>query len=236
VRDWTAAVRERLGADRIPGEMDGVILELAGHLEDCYETLRREGLSEPEAAERVLGQFGDSGRLAREIRLATAPPQRLNDRTKQLWLPGLANLAAANLLLMVLTITSLEPRLVIERSRAWFPGLALLAAYLPWVAWQPVFGALGAWLSHRAGGGRAARLCAGLFPSIVMLLCWGLIIPVSALGEKNAWVMSHPVFLALGAILWVAPAMMGLLLGSLPFLSHPGSRMVPSESPCLPRS
>jgi len=237
VRDWKMLVRERMsrqGAGLAPP--DEVMAELAGHLEDCYEALRAQGVCESEAIERTVGEIGDSRQLARGIRRAKRPGEAMNDRTKQLWLPGLASLTAANVLLMIFTRISLDPRLVAERSTAWFPGLALVAAYSPWVAAQPLVGALGAWLSHRAGGGRATRLCAGLFPSIVMLACWGLFIPASAAVERHAWVAGHPIYIALGALVWVAPAMMGLLLGSLPFL---GIRDLPSPgatSPCPTRT
>jgi hypothetical protein len=211
-------VREGLGAESNPAQMGDVTAELASHLEDCYETLRAQGVSETEAVARALDEFGDLKQLVRGIRRAKRPLARINDRTKQLWVPGLASLTAANLLLMALTYTSLQPRFVAERSAACFPGLALITAYLPWVSSQPLFGALGAWLSHRAGGSRAMRLCSGLFPAIVMLSCWGLLIPASAAAERNGWAMQHPIFLVLGTLVWVAPATMGLLLGSLPFL------------------
>lgn len=192
--------------------------ELASHLEDCYEELRAQGACESEAIERALGEIGDSRQLTREIRRIKAGGCSMNPRTKQLWLPGLASLTAGNLVLMALTSISLGPRVVVERSAAWFPGLALMTAYLPWMVAQPLIGALGAWLSHRAGGRRTVRLCAGLFPSIVMLACWGILIPATAAIE-HAWVMRHPIHLVLGALAWVAPATFGLLLGSLPFLS-----------------
>jgi hypothetical protein len=187
VRDWSSRVRERLGAEPIPGQTSEVVTELATHLEEFYEALRLRGVSEGEAIERALGELGDPVQLTKAIARAKRRGVRINERTKQLWLPALASLAAANLLLMALTINSLQPRLVVERSTAWFPGLALLAAYLPWLSSQPLLGALGAWLSHRAGGNRAARLCAALFPSIVMLGCWSLLVPVSVAVEKNTW-------------------------------------------------
>jgi hypothetical protein len=216
---------------------DEVMAELAGHIEDCYEALRAQGVRESEAIERAIGEIGNSRQLARRIRYAKRPEGAMNDRTRQLWLPGLASLTAANLLLMALSYTSLHPRLVAERSTAWFPGLALMAAYLPWMAAQPLVGALGAWLSQRAGGGRAMRICAGLFPSIVMLGCWGLFIPVSAAAvERHAWAVRHPVYFLLGALLWVAPAMMGLLLGSLPFLGIRDFRSPNASSPCPART
>jgi hypothetical protein len=215
--------------------MDDVTTELASHLEDCYETLLAQGVSEGEAIARALDEFGDSRRLSCEIRRTKRTDGQMNDRTKQLWLPGLASLTAANLLLMVLTYASLQPQLVVERSTVWFPGLALTAAYLPWLSSQPLFGALGAWLSRRAGGGRAMRLCAGLFPSIVMLVCWGLLIPASAV-EKHAWAMHHPIFLVLGALVWVMPATIGLLLGSLPFLGYWNFRGFDPASSCAART
>lgn len=225
-----------MGAESIPAQMSDVTTELANHLEDCYESLRAQGVSEAEAIARALDEFGDSRRLACKIRRARRTGGRMNDRTKQLWLPGLASLTAANLLLMALTYTSLQPRFVAERSTAWFPGLALVAAYLPWLSSQPLFGALGAWLSRRAGGGRAMRLCSGLFPSIVMLVCWGWLIPASAAVEKHAWAMNHPIFFALGALVWVVPATIGLLLGSLPFLGYWNFRGLDAASSCAART
>jgi hypothetical protein len=233
VPDWKRLVHERMsGAEAALTLDDEVAAELAGHLEDCYEALRAQGACESEAIERATGEMGDSRRLARAIRRAKRPEGAMNDRTKQLWLPGLASLTAGNLLLMALSYASLHPRLVAERSTAWFPGLALMAAYLPWVAAQPLVGALGAWLSHRAGGGRAMRLCAGLFPSIVMLACWGIFIPASAAIERHAWAARHPIYFVLGALVWVAPAMMGLLFGSLPFLGIGDFRSPGVASPC----
>jgi hypothetical protein len=222
--------------ESIPAEMSDVTTELASHLEDCYETLRAQGESEAEATARALDEFGDSTRLVRKIRRARRAEGQMNDRTKQLWLPGLASLTAANLLLMVLTYTSLQPRLVAERSMAWYPGLALMAAYLPWLYSQPLFGALGAWLSRRAGGGRAMRLCSGLFPSIVMLACWALLIPATAAVERHAWAMSHPIVFVLGAFVWVMPATIGLLLGSLPFLGYWNFRGLDAASSCSART
>ncbi|HXQ26887.1 MAG TPA: hypothetical protein VN822_10800 [Candidatus Acidoferrales bacterium] len=217
--DWKKLVHERMnGGNAVPAPNDEVVAELAGHLEDCCEALRAEGVGEQEAVERAIGEAADWRALARKIRRAQRGPGGMNERTRQLWLPGLASLTAGNLLLMALSYASLHPRMVAERATTWFPGLALMAAYMPWVAAQPLVGALGAWLSHRAGGGRAMRLCAGLFPSIVMLACWGLFIPATAAVEGPKWVTQHPVYFVLGAVAWVAPATMGLLLGSLPFL------------------
>jgi hypothetical protein len=225
VHDWRTFVRERLDLDPLDrAQQDEIAVEMAGHLDDLCEDRRTQGLCESEAVRSARDEVPDWSGLARRVRRAKRKKGRMNDRTKQIWLPGLASLTAGNLLLMAVSYASLQPRLVAERSTAWFPGLALMAGYLPWVAAQPLVGALGAWLSHRAGGGRAVRLCAGLFPSIVMLACWGLFIPASAAVEKDVWVMRHPVYLVLGAFVWIAPAAMGLLFGCLPFLQMPNAR------------
>lgn len=228
MRDWNDLVRERLGvlgaAHEQEEERGEVVAELAGHLEDSYEALRAEGVCESVAIARAFDEVADWPALARSVSRAKREPgvtYEMNGRSRQLWLPGLASLTAGNLLLMALSCASQQPASVAERSTAWFPGLALMVAYMPWLAAQPLVGALGAWLSRRAGGGRAMRLCAGLFPSFVMLGCWGLFVPVSAAIERHSWAMRHPLYLALGAFTWVAPAMMGLLLGSLPFLAAP---------------
>jgi hypothetical protein len=53
--DWQKLVREQLaGLNRGHEEEDEVIAELAGHLEETYEALRRDGLPELEAVHRAL--------------------------------------------------------------------------------------------------------------------------------------------------------------------------------------
>jgi hypothetical protein len=224
VRDWQKFARERLDLGSLErAQQDEIAVEMAGHLEDLCESYQSRGLGDSDAACRACDQVRSWGRLSRRIRRAMRK-RGINDRTRQLWLPGLASLTAGNLFLMAVSYASLQPRMVIERSTTWFPALALMVGYAPWLAAQPLVGALGAWLSQRAGGGRAMRLCAGLFPSIVMLACWGLFIPASAALERDVWATRHPGYLVLGALVWIVPAAMGLLFGCLPFLRLPSAR------------
>ncbi len=53
--DWRALIRERLKAAglRPVDEMD-VVEEMAQHIEDRYDQLRREGLADPDARARSL--------------------------------------------------------------------------------------------------------------------------------------------------------------------------------------
>jgi hypothetical protein len=230
VRDWQSFVRERLDLSALDAaQQNEITAEMASHLEDICEDRQAHGLCGSDAARIAGDEVPNWNRLSRLICRSKRAEPPMNDRTRQLWLPGFASLAGSNLLLMVLSCASLDVRMVQERSLTWFPSLDLVAAYAPWVAAQPLAGALAAWLSHRAGGSRPVKLCAALFPSIVMLACWGLVIPASAMFE-GVWAARHPAYMLLGAFVWVAPAAMGLLFGCLPFLSSQKNAGVPAES------
>lgn len=150
---------------------------------------------------------------------------RLNLRTRSLWLPGFVALTAASLLMFAeeivlvhdpsfyFTDISLRPGHLISGLPRWF--------YFGWLIGQVLCGALGAFLSRRGGGTRAARMVAGAFPALVMFLLCGLAIPVSAFFEHNTFALSHPSRLALGILIWAAVPAVALLLGAAPFLRQP---------------
>jgi len=147
---------------------------------------------------------------------------RLNLRTRSVWLPGFLTLTAASLLVFAeeialihdpsfyFTDLSLRPGHLISGLPRWF--------YIGWLMGQVLCGALGAFLSRRGGGTRAARLVAGAFPALVMFLLCGLVIPLSALFEHNTFALNHPSRLALGILIWAAVPAVALLLGAAPFL------------------
>jgi hypothetical protein len=132
----------------------------------------------------------------------------MNNRTKTLWLPALASLTG-----------SMAWRLVLQRS---FPqsqtllnhaGLPL-AYQLLWLAALPLFGALSAYLSRRAGGDRWTGLTAALSPAIVMIPLW------MALATR----MSHPsprqwFGLLCGVLNWIVAPGIALSLGGWAILS-----------------
>lgn len=127
----------------------------------------------------------------------------MNNRTRTLWLPALASLTG-----------SMAWRLILQRS---FPpsqpllnhaGLPL-SYQLLWLAALPLFGALSAYLSHRAGGDRLTGLTAALSPSIVMIPLW------IALAAR----MSHPspgqwFGLLCGVLNWIVSPGIALSLGA----------------------
>jgi len=214
--DWKKLVQERMERGGLPSaHREEVVQELAAHLEETYGALRGQGLSEPEAVNRALQEAGNWNVLTENIRRSKEQP--MNQRTRTLWLPGLASFAAASLFLLVLTQISMEPRFLVR-----LPGLGR-TFYIEWLCAQVLFGALGAFLSRRAGGKRSARIVAGAFPAIVQLGLWAFWIPASALLEHNAFVLLHPLYYAFGMFVWVVPPGIALLLGAAPFLHQPNN-------------
>jgi hypothetical protein len=142
----------------------------------------------------------------------------MNERTKQLWFPALVSVTLANLLLFALTHASLDPRRMASRSTSLHPGLALAFELLPWLVAQPLIGAAAAYISRRAGGKRSSRIIAALFPALVMLALWCVVVPIGAVAQQNVFVLSHPGLFILGAIPFAVVPGTALLLGALPLL------------------
>jgi len=221
--DWNILIAERLGELALPQQIgDEVVTELAAHLEEfCKESCAR-GTSESEAMERALAQVADWQGLGLAIADAKNEEERMNDRTKQLWLPGLAALTASMLWLMILQGLNWHSQTVL------FHASPLMKPFLIWLLTQPIFGATGAFLSRRAGGDRKALLVAGIFPSIVMfgVLAFGLLIAIFV--ERNRFVLEHPVQLVLVFLPWVVFPALTLLAGVVPFLKRARPASAPS--------
>jgi hypothetical protein len=217
MKDWQKTVREHLEACNLPREIrDDVVIELAAHLEEAHADARAHDLDDAEAVEQALQEAGDWNVLAENI--ARAPheeEQSMNNRTKSFWLPALASFTTASLFLLALTKISMQPQSLVRLNS----GLGR-SFYFGWVVAQIFFGALGAFLSRRAGGSRAARILAGIFPAIVMFVLWAVVIPASAVAEHNAFVLNHPLYYALGIFVWVVPPGAALLAGTAPFLKE----------------
>jgi len=219
MHDWRETVHEHLQADELPpAEREEVISELAAHLEETYQDARSQGMTDAIAIEFALQEVGlqeveDWHVLAAKIHHAKSAEDPMNHRTKSFWLPALASFAAASLFLLVLTQVSMQPRFLVRLNS----GLGR-SFYFGWLFAQVLFGALGAFLSRRAGGTRTARVIAAIFPAIVTFGVWAFVIPISALGEHNTFVLRHPLYYALGFFVWVVPPGITLLLGAAPFL------------------
>jgi len=211
--DWNILITERLGKFALAQEIgDEVVAELASHLEKlCNESCAR-GAKESEAIELALSQVGDWQGLGQEFTDAKNQEERMNERTKRFWLPGLATLTASMLWLMILQHSNWNS------ERVPFHAHPLLTPYLIWLFTQPLFGAVGAYLSRRAGGRRVTRLAAGIFPSLAML---GLLVFVALTAlfvERNPFVWKHPGYFALIVFPWAVFPAIALLVGVVPFL------------------
>ena len=240
--DWEALVAERLGAlegDEAPRE--GIVRELAGHLEDYYLEKCSRGFSQAAAMELALAQVADWRELTRKIRVANREEENMNDRTKGYWLPGLVAFTASMVWLMILQLAlpirypwyatdymvaahaGSAPRMV---SNTGLQIYFLAAPYLLWLLAQPAFGALGAYLSRRGGGELRARMVAGVFPSILFLCALSFVFVIAVFLERNPFVLGHPLYFAVILLPWVVFPAAALAVGVLPFLREPKAQRI----------
>lgn len=224
MRDWTALVRARLGELGTPAEeRELVIRELASHLEDAYALRRSEGLLEMEAIRAALDEVADWKEFSRKIEHAKRQEEIMNDRTRQLWLPGLICFATSMIWLMLVQFTGVKPYAYQIGS------ITLPMFYAPWLVGLPIFSGLAAYLSRRAGGRRRRIFVVTLFPCIMFLasiLLW--VLPVTFLGSKdpaNAFIRAHfSLGTVFGILLLLSIPAVPLLLGALPFLGAEKAR------------
>ena len=141
------------------------------------------------------------------------PAMNQRTRTQTLWLPGLVGLTASMVWLMVLQRMTLKPGM----PGPWLHAGLAFKPSLVWLIAQPLIGASGAYLSHRAGGKRLTEVAASLFPSIVMFGVW-LVFVAGIVATRYSHV-SHqwPLVLAVALNWSIFPALL-LLLGRFLYL------------------
>lgn len=172
MRDWRSLAEHRLsGLALEPEERTEVIAELAAHLEDLCEELRRAGLEEDEAVRQALSRVGDWRDLQRKILAAKRSVHHMVKRIRQLWIPGFLTLALSMLLLTLFYKLGFQPRLVRN-------GPSEILLYWPWLLSLPAFGALAAYLSSRAGASRGTMFLASVFPAVALIVAFLLMSPI----------------------------------------------------------
>jgi hypothetical protein len=216
--DWRQIVRQRLGGLALDaGEKEEIYAELASHLEESYESLRAEGLADPEAVRRTLAQVADWRNLQRRITIAKKTEDPMQSRLHQLWIPGFLTLTLSTIFLMTLQKHGYRPRIV-----SW-NGPDTILLYVPWLLSLPLFGGLGAYLSQRAGAPGSRVLLASIFPVLSLAAFLFVILPVSFVVDPH---VEHKIRMAsfLRALFeWVLVPGAALLAGGLPtqfFLSR----------------
>lgn len=183
MRDWEAIVERQLnGLALEPSESAEVIAEIAAHLAETCEALRKQGMTEEEAAKRTLSQVEDWQDLQRRIFNAKRRGHPMKKRTNQLWIPGFLTLTLSMIFLTVLQKLGLQPRIAWSDSAG--SGSTEVLLYVPWLLSLPFFGALGSYVSFRAGGLRGTALLASVFPVLALTAAFLLMFPIGMTIER----------------------------------------------------
>lgn len=210
--DWKKLVRERMDPTTLPpAHREEIVSELAAHLEETYEAARTQGMNETAAVELTLQEVRDWHVLAKEILGAKAEEHPMNNRTRSLWIPAMANLIAAPGLLMILQKLAVQPRVL------WIGDMAMVL-YLPWLITLPIFGAFGAFLAKRTQAHMMNRLIVGLSPALAILGSFALLLPVSLVVDRHRLQDFPLAYFALTIVNWVVLPAFALFIGTVPFL------------------
>ena len=95
--DWEALVRHQLaGLALEPHERAEVIEELAAHLDEACQELRRQGMTEEEAVRRAVYQVENWNDLLKKIQTAKMKENVMSNRVAQLWIPWTLNIRAVD--------------------------------------------------------------------------------------------------------------------------------------------
>ena len=213
MHDWQKLLREKLVAVAMSrSQRENLVAELATHLEDLRAELLDSGVAEPELTAQCLQQLNDGQQIAAAATRSQIWEGAMNRRTRTLWLPGLVTLTMASVSLMVIQLfTFSRPRVHWVDGGAVAVGMVWLFSLLP-------CGALGAYLSGRAGGSRSSSMAASLFPSLIMLAVFCLVLPIGIFVERNLYIIHHPGYFGLALLVWTVAPGTALLLGAVPVL------------------
>jgi hypothetical protein len=213
--DWEAIVQRELGGLALDApEQREVIAELAAHLEETFEALRKEGVPEELAVERTLAQVPNWRVLKRKIQMARIAEDVMTDRVKQVWLPGFLTLFLSMMLLMVVQL--IGPKPVIVSLSGWRMTAPTAVIYVPWLLCLIPIGAIGAYLAGRAGASARAVLLSIVFPVLPYSIFFVIWIPVSLILDDH---IGHNVMLSallIGFVAWAVLPAVALLAGGFP--------------------
>jgi len=217
VPDWEQFVGHRLGA-RFAAAHPEIVLELSGHLEEKYEDLRGQGLAAARAERRALAEVSNWTRLRNDLERSREGDSSMTQQIRCVWLPGLLSSACAFGMLRVVLALSATSWAFQRRVTEMFPALtpggpgAVFATF--WLVVLPLAGALGAYVSWRAGGRPGQRVFAAVIPALVVagiaLLALGVAL---ATGEVSWHGNPFP-----GFVMWLLLPAVASALGTIPFL------------------
>lgn len=207
MHNWHQIVRHRLQLQSLPAPPESVVAELAAHLEESYDDHRFRGMTEPSAFTEAMQQLDDCEVLVKAIRRRNSEEELMNYRTRSLWIPAMASLLGASVAMTSLQFAGLRAQVVRTGSVEMF-------FYWSWLVVLPLCGALGAYLSRRAGASILTRLSAALAPVLWLLAICTITEPidlaVSGIGQLR--------YFGYGVAEWVVVPGAALLAGAAPFL------------------
>jgi hypothetical protein len=211
--EWRQIVRKRLeGLTLDAAQQEEVHAELAAHLEETYEALLGEGMLESDATRQALSLAGDWQNLRQGIQNARTMENVMTNRVKQFWFPAMLTLLLSMGLLMLIQVFGPNPWLV-SRKSGWTLVAPVAVIYLPWLFSLPLIGAMGAYLSKRAGGSQRAVFSSIVFPVLPYLAFFLLALPVMAIFNDR---LAHNIMfgaLFVGLFAWVLAPGAALLAG-----------------------
>lgn len=245
--DWREESARKLADSRLSAaEREEIARELAGYLDDLCSDAPARGLDDSAATQSAAAELHEEKHLGAKLYHARREGI-MNDRTKQLWLPGIVMLFAAAATLAASQVAGssvydayaptpqathnlLELLAYLRRYRA-----AALLIYFGWLGMVPLLGAIGAYWSRHAGSARATQIAAGLSPLVLFLAIFigqrsvaqkGTSLPFLAMDALPPAHLFFPVLSTSSSLLlsWVVIPGAALLLGILPFLRGNVSR------------
>ena len=221
--DWEKLVRQRLPDLGMALEEQEIFAELAGHLEEAYETLRRQGVPQEDAARRTLSQVTDWSDFERQIRSARKEENTMNTRVTRFWLPGLITLTLSSVLLAANQIFGPRPT---DLHAAKLP---LIMLFIPWLLCLPLVGAIGAYLSSRAGATIGVMLVSSVMPVLPFAAAFLIVFPVALVLDDRVPHNITITGLLTGWFVWIfvpaAALVVGGLLGALLPSRRPARRL-----------
>jgi hypothetical protein len=212
MRDWRKFVQSKLSELKLAaGPKKDVIDELTDHLEETYEDLRGRGFAEDDAAQRSLREVKDWHNLQRRIQTARMKESTMPNRVKQFWIPGFLAFVLSMGALALMQKFGPKPWVLV-----WSSHLPVSMLYIPWLLSLPLVGAIGAFLSHRAGGSQRAVLSSVVFPVLPFLVATLVVLPVSLILDHFIAHNIAPAALLMALLSWVLAPGVALLVGGLP--------------------
>lgn len=224
--DWQKIVSEQLADLRLENsDREDVVAELAAHLEETYDALRRRGFPEHGAVERALAHVGNWKDLRQKI-YSTRKDDNMTPRAAQLWLPSLVTLFVSFAIMILLGFSGLNPGPLSEQG--WRHGMYVFSDYTVWLMVLPLVGALGALMSRRAGGTSRSIFVSGVFPALAWLVILVFLLSFSSLYLHNLKTITAPLGpLGVLTALVFAPAAC-LLIGVLAYFAVERRRVTPA--------